>query len=196
MRVLLLIALLILSCGTATTVEEKKMDAKIQDLITQKVHSEQGWKTDEVRVDADDDLRHGSCSFFTARHKVRPISYVLNYAVLSEDNIVSLSDDHAVSRILDTCGSDAPPVWWAEIITRFHQDLGSGVVLENATQNSAAVARITAAKREFVPPKFGSEKGSKTITFYMLEPEAFTVYLVNATKNADGSVTVDKAAVH
>ena len=90
MRALWLSVLLIFSCGAAT-VEEKKMDTKIQDLIIQKVHAEQGWKTDEVRVDADDDLRHGSCSFFTVRHKVRPISYVLNYALLSKDVLIIIT---------------------------------------------------------------------------------------------------------
>src|SRR4029079_17878378 len=73
MRALWLYAFLILSCGAAT-VEDKKMDTKIQDLIANKVHAEQGWKTDEVRVDAEDDLRHGSCSFYSVRNKVRPMS--------------------------------------------------------------------------------------------------------------------------
>ena len=168
------------------------MDTKIQDLITQKVHAEQGWKTDEVRVDADDDLRHGSCSFYTVRHKVRPISYVLNYAVQSGNNVISLADDRAVSKILDACGSDAAAGWWAEIITRFHQDLGSGVVLQNASDSYLAVQKIKAAKKEFAAPAFGNEKGSKTVTYYLLEPEANTVFLIHAAKNADGSVTVNK----
>jgi hypothetical protein len=194
MRALWLYAFLILSCGAAT-VEEKKMDTKIQDLITQKVHAEQGWKTDEVRVDAEDDLRHGSCSFYTVRHKVRPLSYVLNYAVLSSDVVISLADDLAVSKILDTCGSDAGAGWWAEIITRFHQDLGSGVVLQNATDNRLAVQKITAAKKEFSAPAFGNEKGSKTVTYYLLEPESNAVFLIKAAKNADGSVTVTREDV-
>ena len=171
------------------------MDTKIQDLIIQKVHAEQGWKTDEVRVDADDDLRHGSCSFFTVRHKVRPISYVLNYALLSKDVLISLADDHAVSKILDACGSDAGAGWWAEIITRFHQDLGSGLVLQSATDNRLAVQKITAAKKEFAAPAFGNEKGSKTVTYYLLEPESNAVFLIKAAKNADGSVTVTREDV-
>jgi hypothetical protein len=191
MRALWLFALLILSCGAAT-VEENKMDTKIQDLITKKVHAEQGWKTDEVRVDAEDDLRHGSCSFYTVRHKVRPISYVLNYAVLSGDVVISLADDRAVSKILDACGSDAGAGWWAEIITRFSQDLGAGVVLQSASDNHLAVQKITAAKKEFIAPAFGNEKGSKTVTYYLLEPESNAVFLIKAAKNADGSVTVTK----
>lgn len=171
------------------------MDTKIQDLITQKVHAEQGWKTDEVRVDADDDLRHGSCSFYSVRHKVQPLSYVLHYALLSGDVVISLADDRAVSKILDACGSDAPATWWAQIITQFHQKLGAGIVLESASQNSAAVAKITAAKREFMPPTFGSEKGSKTISYYILEPEGFIVFFIKAAKNADGSVTVIREEV-
>ena len=172
------------------------MDTKIQDLITQKVHAEQGWKTDEVRVDAEDDLRHGSCSFYTVRHKVRPISYVLNYAVLSGDVVISLADDRAVSKILDACGSsDAGAGWWAEIITRFSQDLGAGVVLQSASDNLLAVQKITAAKKEFSAPSFGNEKGSKTVTYYLLEPESNAVFLIKAAKNPDGSVTVTREDV-
>lgn len=171
------------------------MDTKIQDLITQKVHVEQGWKTDEVRVDAEDDLRHGSCSFYSVRHKVRPISYVLNYALLSGDNVISLADDRAVSKILDACGSDAGPGWWAEIITRFHQELGGGVVLHNAADSYLAVQKVKAAKKDFSAPAFGNEKGSKTVTYYLLEPEANAVFLIKAAKNADGSVTVTKEDV-
>jgi hypothetical protein len=194
MKLILLWALLMVNCGIAS-VEEKKMDQKIQDLIVQKVHKEQGWKTDEVRVDEVERLRHGSCTFYTAGHTVRPLSYQLNYAVLKGDTVISLVDDKAVSKIVEACGKDAPAGWWAEIVTRFHQDLGSGVVLHDAKQNTGAVAKIETAKKEFAPPTFGNEKGSKTVTFYMLEPESFLIYSVNATFNPDGIVAVTQTSV-
>jgi|GEM_PF-3733697 len=172
------------------------MSEKLQDLIAQKVHAEQGWKTDEVRVDEVDRLRHGSCSFYTAGNTARPISYQLNFAVLSGDVVVGLSDDKAVSKIVDACGQEASAGWWAEMITRFHQDLGSGIVLLDAKQNLAAARKIDAAKKEFAAPVFGNEAGSKTVTYYMLEPESFTVYLIKAVKNTDGSVSVNRTAVH
>lgn len=79
---------------------------------------------------------------------------------------------------------------------RASKDLGSGVVLEDAKQNPAAVRKIQAAKKEFTAPNFGSDSGSKTVTYYRLDPESFIVYFVKATRNADGSVTVSKTSLH
>jgi hypothetical protein len=195
MRTILFLVLFVLSCNIAT-VEEKKMDEKIQNLIVQRVHKEEGWKTNEVRVDEVDRLRRGSCSFYTAGNTVRPLSFQLNYAVLNGDTVVGLVDENAVSKIIDACGADASPGWWAEIVTRFHPDLGSGVVLQDATTKPAAVRKIQAVKREFKQPAFGSESGSKTVSFYLLEPESFAVYFIKAAKNEDGSVTVDRSPIH
>ena len=171
------------------------MDDKIRDKIIQTVHSEQGWKKEDVRVDEVEDLRRGSCSFYTAGHKVRPLNYQLNYAVLAGDVVISGADDKAVTKILDSCGADAPAAWWADIITRFHKDLGSGVVLENANDNAGAIRKILAAKKEFVPPAFSNDAGGKTVTYFLLDPEAFIVYTVKATRKADGTVTVNKTEI-
>lgn len=171
------------------------MDDKIRDKIIQAVHSEQGWKKEDVRVDEVEDLRRGSCSFYTAGHKVRPLNYQLNYAVLPGDVVISGANDKAVTKILDACGADAPAGWWADIITRFHKDLGSGVVLENANENAGAIRKITAAKKEFAPPVFSNDAGGKTVTYFLLDPEAFIVYVVKATRKADGTVTVNKTEI-
>lgn len=178
--------------------EEKNMlDNKIREKIIDAVHKEHGWKTNEVRVDEIDRLRHGSCSFYTAGHTVRPLSYQLNYAVLSGDVVVSTSDDQALTKILKACGSDAPAGWWAEVITDFHQELGSGVVLHDARQNAGAVRKVQDAKRDFVPPAFAQEGGGahKTVKYYLLDPEAFIVYWVEAIENKDGSISVSKKQV-
>ena len=171
------------------------MDDKIMNEIAETVHKEQGWKTAEVRVDEVERLRHGTCSFYTAGHRVRPLSYLLNYALLAGGNIVSLSDDQAPGKILKACGADAPPAWWAEVITRFHRDLGSGVVLTDEKQNTGATRKIEAAKKEFVPPKFSDSAEGKTVTFQLLEPESFAIYFVKATYAKDGSVSVEKTDI-
>ncbi|MCI0606706.1 hypothetical protein L0156_27285 [bacterium] len=171
------------------------MDKTIEDKIIKTVHADEGWKMNEVRVDEVDELRHGSCSFYTAGHKVRPLSYELNYAVLKGDTIISLADEKAASKIIDACGADAGAGWWAEIITRFHQDLGSGLVLQDAKQNPGATRKIQAAQKEFAPPALGNEGGNKIVTYYLLEPESFAVYTVKATKNPDGTFTVERNSI-
>lgn len=191
---LLLLALFAISCNSAA-VEEKKMDEKIVNLIAEDVHKEQGWKTEDVRVDEVDRLKHGSCLFYTAGHKVRPLSYQLNYAVIGGATLVSLADNQAPGKILKACGSDAPPAWWAEIVTRFHQDLGGGVVLADANQNPGATRKIEAAKKEFATPKFEDSPAGKTVSYYLLEPESFQIFSIRATIAKDGSVKVERASL-
>jgi hypothetical protein len=194
MRVILLLAFFAMSCSAAT-MEDKKMENAIHNKIADAVHVELGWKTDEVRVDEVDRLRRDSCSFFTAAHKVRPLSYQLNYAVLKGEDLIKLADEKAVSKILNACGSDASPAWWAEIVTRFHEELGSGIVLTDPNDTSGAVDKIRNAKKEFASPTFSKEPGAKIVTFYVLEPESYTVYWVKASLKSDGSVAVSKTEI-
>jgi hypothetical protein len=170
--------------------EAKTMDEKIHEKIASSVIKEHDWKPDQIRIDEVDDLRLGACAFYAVRHTVRPLSYVLNYAVISGETVLSDKDDQAASKILNACGSDASANWWAEVLTRYHAEVGQGTVLLDEKQNYGATDQIKSAKREFVPPKFSDEAGSRSVSFYMLQPEEFTVYFVKATRNKDGSITV------
>ncbi len=190
----LFLLLLALSLGNSN-LEGNKMDAKIQGKIASKVQKDHDWKTDQIRIDETAELKQGSCSFYTVRHTVRPLSYVLNYAVLSGETVLSVSDDQAASKILEACGSDAPADWWAEILTRFNSEIGPGVVLHNAKQNFGAMDQIQTAKKEFTPPKFSDDASGKSVSFYVLEPEEFTVYSVKATRNKDNTITVKKSSL-
>lgn len=169
------------------------MDEKIHEKIANIVHKDHDWKADQIRIDEVEELRHGSCSFYAVRHTVRPLSYLLNYAALSSETVLSASEDQAASKILNACGSDASADWWAEIITRFHKEVGPGVVLRDAKQNFGAMNQIKSAQKEFTPPKFSNEAGGKSVSFYLLEPEEFAVYFVKATRNQDNTITVHKS---
>jgi hypothetical protein len=174
--------------------EGNNMDA-IHEKIANKVHKDHDWKTDQIRIDEVPELRQGSCSFYAVRHTVRPLSYVLNYAALSAENVLGESDDQSASKILSACGSAAPAGWWAEILTRFHPQVGPGIVLQDAKQNFGAMDQIQTAKKEFAPPKFSENSGGKSVSFYMLEPEEFAVYFVIATRNKDNTITVNKSSL-
>lgn len=171
------------------------MDEKIQEKIANKVHKDHDWKTDQIRIDEAPELRRGSCAFYTVRHTVRPLSYVLNYALISNETLLGDSDDQAASKILDACGSDASAGWWAEILSRFDNEVGFGIVLQDSKQNLGAMDQIQTAKKEFVPPKFSEDANGKSVSFYLLEPEEFTVYFVKATRNKDKAITVSKSSL-
>jgi hypothetical protein len=187
-----LFILVVLSLGNAN-LKETDMDKRIHEKIANAVNKQHGWKSDQFRVDEVEQLRRGTCSFYAVRHTVRPLSYLLNYAVLSDETVLSISDEHAASKILDACGSDASAEWWAEIVTRFQQKVGPGIVLRDANQNFGAIDRIKSAQKEFTPPKFDNDAGGKSVSFYLLDPEAFLVYFVTATRNKDNTITVKKS---
>src|SRR5262245_36514380 len=86
--------------------------AKSDSVIADRVVREQpDGKRDEVRIDEVEKLRRGSCSFHAVRHKVRPLSYLLNYARVG-DRVIGIADDRAVSTIVKACGTGAPAEWW------------------------------------------------------------------------------------
>lgn len=169
------------------------MDEKIVEKIAKIVQAERGWKANEIEIEEEESLKRGSCSFYSALSNVRMLSYLPSYAVISGDTVVSLSDDQAVSKILNACGSDAPADWWAEIVKRFSRELGNGVVLTDANRYPNVIARIRDAKKEFAPPTFSDEAGGKTVNFIVLDGEAMLVYFVKATRAKDGAVTVTKS---
>ena len=169
------------------------MDQKIVEKITKIIEDQRGWKADEFEIEEEEFLNRGSCSFYTALSKVQMLSFLPNYAMISGETVVSVRDKQAVSKILNACGSDAPADWWAEIVTRYSQELGNGVVLTNANEFPNVIAKIRAAKKEFAPPKFSDEAGGKTVNFIVLEGEAMLVYFVKATRGKDGSVKVTKS---
>lgn len=189
MRVVLLLVFFTLSCHAA---EENKMEDKVRNKLIDAVHNDFGWKKEDVRINEVERLRRGSCSFYTAGHLVRPIAYQPNYAVLGGEEVLNASKDSNVAKMIDTCGADAPAGWWAEIITRFHPELGSGVVLQDAQQNDAAVRKIVAAGKEFAPPKLSGDAKNRTITYYLLDPESFVIYTVKAARNPDNTFSVTK----
>jgi hypothetical protein len=182
-------AVLAMAFGIGTA-EGKEMDAKIQDRIAQAVQADYNWKADEVSVTEVESMRRPNCSFYTVAHKVRPVSFVLNYAALPGGEVVGFNDDESVTKILDACGSDAPADWWAEVVTRFHGELGAGHVLHTEQDDPLAVDRMKQAGQSFSRPALSSGGGVKTLSYYLMENEASVLDHVEATRREDGSVEV------
>lgn len=187
---LLFAALLPLSRARA---EGTTMDDKLHREIAEAVHSEYGWKLEEVAIDEIERLRRSACSFYTARSTVRPLSYQPNYAVLHGTEIVGVTTGNALENILDACGADASADWRAEIITRFHPDIGGGLVLSNESTRPDIVRKLAQAGKIFTPPAFVN--GRQTVTYLLLDPEAYIVYSVRATRTTAGPVEVVKTTL-
>ena len=164
------------------------MDDKLHQKIAEAVNAEYGWKLEEVELNEVERLRRSSCEFFTASSKVRPLSYQPNYAVLRGSEVIGAGDHDAPSKILDACSADAPADWWAEIITRFHHDVGGGIVLSDESVRPDIVRRLAKAGKPFTPPAFGD--GKQSVSFLLLNPEAYILYSVKATRAPGGPIEV------
>jgi len=164
------------------------MDDKVRK-IAEAARADNGWKVDEVRVDEVERLRRPSCSFYTVGHRVRPIEYQANYALVG-DKVIGAGDGKVVARILDTCSNDAGADWWAEIVTRFHRDLGSGIVLRDENVRPDVVRNMQAAGQTFTPPAM--DKAKQSLTFLLLNPETYVLYRVQARRTAGGPVEIVK----
>jgi hypothetical protein len=96
-----------------------------------------------------------------------------------------------VAKILDSCAADAPAEWWAEIVTRFHRDLGAGIVLVDESTRPDVSRRLKQAGKPFTPPTL--DPGRKVLRYLLLDPETNVVYRVEAKRNPGGEIEVSKS---
>ncbi len=189
---LFFLALAAVSLG-ARTVEGTTMEDNIRRKIEEAAAKEYGWKMGEVRIDEVERLRRPSCSFYTVAHTVRPLSYQANYALLGGEQVLGAGDGTSVAKILDSCSSGMPADWWAEIVTRFHRDLGSGIVLRDENTRPDVVRKLKEAGKAFEPPSL--DTGKMPLSYLLLNPETYTLYRIQATRGAGGAVEVSKSKV-
>jgi hypothetical protein len=173
------------------------MDINVQDKIAQAAQAEHGWASNEVQVSEVPQIRTPSCSFFTVSHKVRPLAYRANYAVLPDGQVFGmLTDKEAASQIVKVCaGPQAGAGWWAEIVARFDPAFGNGLVLHNEEQDPRVIRRMQAEGKTFAPPAFVSEQQPVTVAFYLMEYESNILFHVTVTQQADGTFEVSKTEV-
>jgi hypothetical protein len=190
---LLLLCAVVGMTKSARASEEFKVDDKVRRKIAEAAAEENSWKVDDVRIDEEEELRRPSCSFYVARHKVRPLSYVRTFALLPDDTVVGIGDGKVVAKVLDTCSANAPAGWWAEIVTRFHNDLGGGVVLHDEKTLTNVTRQLVKAEKTFTPPTL--DKASHSVSYLLFDHETRVVNRIDATRNASGAIEVKQTEV-
>jgi hypothetical protein len=173
--------------------EEFKVDDKVRRKIAEAAAEENSWKVDEVRIDEDEELRRPSCSFYVARHKVRPLSYVRTFALLPDNTVVGIGDGKVVAKVLGACSANASAGWWAEIVARFHQDLGGGIVLHDEKTMTDVTRQLARAGKTFVPPTL--DKANQSVSYLLFDPETRVVNRIDATRNVSGAIEVRQTVV-
>ncbi len=163
------------------------MEHEVRRKIAEAAAEHYGWKVDEVRVDEVERLRRPSCHFYTAAQTVRPLPYQANFALVG-DQVIGPGDGKVVAQLLNSCSAGAVPEWWAEIVTRFHRDLGGGLVLRDEKTKPDAVRKLAAAGETFTPPSL--DHGKLPLSYLLLNPETNVLYRVHATLSPAGAVEV------
>jgi hypothetical protein len=179
--------------NNARVVERTNMDDNVRRRIAEAAAAENSWSVGEVQIEENEQLRRPSCSFYVARHKTRPLSYVRNYALLGQQQILGTGDGKSVANILDQCSGDAAAGWWAEIVTRFHEELGGGVVLHDENTRPELTRQFTRAGKTFSGPTL--DRQNRSVRYFLLNPETRAVYQVEANRNSSGTVAVSKTKV-
>ena len=57
------------------------------------------------------------------------------------------------------------------------------------------IRQVEDAKLEFAPPALIGDRDNRTLTFFLLEPQSFVVYSIQAIRNSDGTFSVTKTPV-
>jgi hypothetical protein len=185
---LLFVFVLVASSTGVKAREGSTMNEQVMRKIEETAAKDNGWNRDDVRVEEIERLRRPACSFFSAGHKVRPLSYLSNYALLSGTEIVGSGDGNVVAKIVDSCANGASADWWAEIVTRFHQDLGDGIVLRDEQTRPDIVRKLREAGKTFAPPVLDPQR--RSLRYLLLDPEAYVLYQVQATRSDSGPIEV------
>ena len=168
------------------------MDDKTRRKIAEAAAEDNDWKVDEIRVDEVEHLRRPSCAFYTAANTALPLSYVRNYALFG-GQLTRTGDGDVVAKIIDNCSTGASADWWAEIVTRFHRNLGSGLVLQDKGTRPDIVRRLNDASEAFAVPVLDRKKQS--VSFLLLNRETYVVYHVEATRKNNGTIEIAKTKV-
>src|SRR5262249_52435992 len=137
---------------SASAAEGTRMDEKGRQKIAEKGSADHGWKASEGRGDEVERLRRPSCSFFQVGPNVLPIAHLGNYALVGGQQVIGAGDGSVVAKLLDACSDGAPADWWAEIVARFHGDLGGGTVLRDEKVRPDVVRKMIDAGEPFTPP--------------------------------------------
>lgn len=168
--------------------------ATIHAQLEQAAASERHWKPDEVEIHELPEIQLPACAFFVVSHKVLPMAFPANYAVLGEGQLVSDTDPEAAAKIFAACDSRSPSSAgaWAEVLARFHPDVAPGTVLYEKDRAPTAVKRLEAAGKSFTPPSLSPGQDGFTVQFFLMNYETSVLSNVEATRQADGKVVVQK----
>ena len=162
--------------------------------VERAVKTEHGWEPGDIEIKEPERIRMPPCSFFSVTHKVRPVHSALNYAVLPDGGVVSRREKDAATKIFAACAAEtgASAGSWAEVLARFHPEVGPGTVVYDQALVQEVFEPVEAAGKRFSPPAFVSGASDRTVEFYLMNYETAVLYEVRVVRKQNGQLQVTK----
>ncbi|MCC7385756.1 MAG: hypothetical protein IT384_28160 [Deltaproteobacteria bacterium] len=162
------------SCTGSTSHPMEKSDMSDHDLeIRRRAAAEHQWRESDLEVARVRGLELPPCQFYSVSQRALPVHEAAIYALLPGGAIVSQSDPSAVDKILAACDAAAASAGtWAELLARFHWDVGPGAVMYQSEPPLGAGD----APQPIVPPAI---RGGK-LRFFLKNHETQKRYEVSA----------------
>lgn len=176
----------ILGMANAACAQGSKMDSTDANAPLHEAVVAAGWKADDIELVADGKLDRGGCTFHTALHRKTLDAPALALATLPDGTVVAAGDNAGAARLLDTCGSDAQPEWWAEVVARFSEGAAGKVVRPS---NAADIEAIEQRGGRYRAPDLSRDGNATVLTFHTIQYEPKRPANVTA-RLADGALAV------
>jgi hypothetical protein len=148
-----------------------------------------GWDQGDIEVGRVEKMDHGGCRFYRASNPARTDAQPVEYAFLPDGTLIGGDRETAAARVgalLQVCGSDATPDWWAQVVSRF-AGVGGLVVDENAP---SAIRRLRKAGIEDSAPSLRRDGDATVLTYFSNDYERSRTHEVTATLDARGRLSV------
>jgi hypothetical protein len=170
-----------LAVASTACAQGSKMDSTDANASLRQAVVAAGWQPDDIDLVADGRLDRAGCRFHTALHRKTLDAPALALATLPDGTVVAGGDDAGAARLLDACGTDAEPEWWAEVVTRFGKDAAGKVVKPS---NAADIEAIEQRGGRYRAPDLSRDGDAIVLSFHAMQyepkrPSAVTARLEN-----------------
>lgn len=149
-----------------------------------------GWRVADLEVGDVSALDRGDCRFYRVSNPKQLDAAPVEFVLMADGSVVGGDREQAAARIgevLRTCGADAPPLWWAQVVSRF---AGTGGVLVDDNAPSA-VRRLRRAGIDDPAPRLRQDGGDTLLRYFTHDYDRGDTRQVDARLGGDGRLAVD-----
>lgn len=148
-----------------------------------------GWDKNRIEVGNVSKLDREGCRFYRASYPGRADASPVEYAMLQDGRLIGGEREKAkamIGGLLQQCGQNASPEWWAQVVSRY---AGTGGV--PVTENTgAAIRQLKNAGIPDYMPTLIRQDGRTVVTYFTYNYDRGATSKVTAVLDAGGQLTV------